>query len=201
MTDTEVIYISGDVEFDGPLVGRNSMTSFALTVAGRHRAGGEFERPLPDDPYYRTLLRPIGFDYDPETFAVSGLNRRDLMSAGTEPVEAMTSASRFVAEAAGDAKPVLVLHPVAVDWAWLHYYWTRFDPNGCPFGYNAAVDLRSIYMGMSGVDYVGSAPKRMPESFRTDLPHTHDALDDARHQGAIFASIMEHAAQRAEVRS
>ena len=66
------VYMSADVEADGPIPGPYSMLSFGLAVAGR-RTGDEPFRP--QDPEAETFyreLKPISPDFVPAALNVSG---------------------------------------------------------------------------------------------------------------------------------
>src|SRR4051794_5599475 len=93
--DQADLYISGDVEADGPIPGEFSMLSFGLAVAGRFD-GDEFE---PADPAQRTFyaeLRPITERWQPEALGVSGLDRDALTRKGRAPAEAMGEAADWI---------------------------------------------------------------------------------------------------------
>src|SRR4051812_31122415 len=105
------LYISADVEADGPIPGLYSMLAFGLTVAGRY----DGERFTAADPFEATFyaeLRPIGDRYDPDALAVSGLDRHALAHDGRDPAEAMDEAAAWVDEQAGDDRAVLVGFPL-----------------------------------------------------------------------------------------
>ncbi|HWT92547.1 MAG TPA: hypothetical protein VN238_06095, partial [Solirubrobacteraceae bacterium] len=75
------VYLSADVETDGPIPGRFSMLSFGLCVAGRGD-GETFERADPEArTFYRELAPLPDAGCDPEALAVSGLDR-DALAAG-----------------------------------------------------------------------------------------------------------------------
>jgi hypothetical protein len=66
------VYISADIESDGPIPGRYSMLSFGLAVAATFD-GRAF---TPRDPAASTFgreLRPIAAEFVPAALAVSGL--------------------------------------------------------------------------------------------------------------------------------
>jgi hypothetical protein len=63
------LYISGDVEADGPIPGPYSMLSFGLCVAGRFD-GERFEAVDPTANTFYAELRPISAEAVPEALAV-----------------------------------------------------------------------------------------------------------------------------------
>jgi len=82
------IYISADIEADGPIPGRYSMLAFGLAVAGTYD-GATFEpRDSAADTFYREL-KPISDEFDAAALKVSGLDRAMLAREGADPVAAM----------------------------------------------------------------------------------------------------------------
>ncbi len=64
-----------------------------------------------------------------------------------------------------------------------------------PFGI-APLDLKSLFMGRYGVRLWSETSKRdILRHVTVDLPHTHNALDDARMQAQICAQLMERPAE------
>ena len=68
------LFISGDVEADGPVPGPYSMLSFGLAVAGRFD-GTDFGAATPVDRTFYAELQPIGEQFVPDALRVSGLDR------------------------------------------------------------------------------------------------------------------------------
>lgn len=75
------LYISVDIEADGPIPGPYSMLSFGAAVAGRQDADG-FTAADPEERTFYRELRPIGEEFVPEALAVSGLDRERLVREG-----------------------------------------------------------------------------------------------------------------------
>lgn len=184
MTD---LYISADVEADGPIPGTFSMLSFGLAVAATFD-GQTFE---PSDPSQQTFyreLKPISDRFDPTALEVSGLDRDRLAHDGAEPQAAMRDATGWVAEraaAAGGARPVLVAYPVVFDWMFLHWYLINFA-GASPFGFSSALDIKTLYQQKAHVTLDQAGRNDLPDELRSPRPHTHNALDDAVEQAEIF---------------
>lgn len=192
------LYISADVETDGPIPGPYSMLSFGLTVVGSYD-GRRFERwPSGRETFYREL-RPISDGFQEEALAVNGLDRADLVERGTPPEQAMDDAARWVREQAGERKAVLVAYPVAFDWSFLYWYFERFATSGSPFGFSSCLDIRTLYQASAGTVHAESGQSAMPASLLPASPHTHNALDDAIEQGELFANVFEWVAGRRNV--
>jgi hypothetical protein len=183
------VYISADVETDGPIPGPYSLLSFGLCVAGVFD-GSSYEAVDPQErtTFYREL-RPISNQYEAEALAVNGLDRSALCRHGTDPSEAMDDAADWVRSIAGERRAVLVAYPVAFDWAFLYWYFVRFAASGSPFGYSSCLDIRTLYQARAQTVFDLSGKRCMPSFLRPDRPHTHNALDDAIEQAQLFTNV------------
>jgi hypothetical protein len=185
------LYVSVDVEADGPIPGPYSMLSFGMAACGTF----DGQLFVPDDPASSTFyaeLKPISDAHVPEALAVSGLDRDRLAAEGRDPGEAMNAAAAWVAEVteAADASPVLVAYPLGFDWMFLYWYWTRFADSGSPFGHSRHLDLKSLYAAKARAMVTRSTKRQMPAELLSDRPHTHNALDDAIEQAEFFHNLM-----------
>jgi hypothetical protein len=186
------VYISADVETDGPIPGPYSMLSFALTVVGRFD-GHAFER-VPDRALtFAARLQPISEEFEPEALEVNRLNREELIAHGTAPEEAMNEAGAWVRDQVGAGRAVLVAYPVAFDWSFLYWYFERFANGGSPFGHSSCLDIRTFFLATAGTVFDEASKDVMPRFLLPTAPHTHDALDDAVEQGQLFANLFEWA--------
>jgi hypothetical protein len=185
------VYISADVEADGPIPGPYSMISFGLAVAGTYD-GRTFTRRDPEATTFYAELRPISDEYDPDALAVSGLDRDRLLREGRDPVEAMSAAARWVREVGRveGGKPVFVAYPLGFDWMFLYWYFVRFAETGSPFGHSRFLDLKTLYAAKSGETVTRSVKGRMPRHLLSRRPHTHNALDDAVEQAELLQNLM-----------
>jgi len=182
------LYISCDVEADGPIPGPYSMASLGAVVAGTFD-GDTFTAADPDAQTFYRELRPISDEYVPEATAVSGLDRDRLVREGADPAVAMADFATWVEAAAGDAKPVFVAYPLGFDWMFVYWYLLRFAGRS-PFGHSSGLDLKTLYAVKAGVP-IGKAVKgSMPRHLRSRRQHTHHALDDAAEQADLFVNLM-----------
>jgi DNA polymerase III epsilon subunit-like protein len=189
------LYISADVETDGPVPGPFSLLSFGLAAVGSYD-GRRFDRwPDGQRTFYREL-QPISEEFDQEALDVNGLDRERLLLEGADPVEAMSAAADWVREISAGHRPVLVAYPVAFDWAFLYWYFERFAVGASPFGHSSCLDIRTLYQAVAGTVFDRSGKAAMPEFLRPSAPHTHDALDDAIEQGQLFANVLSWAMRR-----
>ena len=175
------IYVSTDVETDGPIPGPHSMLSFgsAAYLADKSLVG-TFEANL------ETLL---GASADPGTLAwwrgqpeAWEACRRD-----QRPPEAAMKA--YLAWLKGlPGRPVFVAYPAGFDFLFVYWYLIRFAGES-PFSHSA-LDIKTYAMAMLKKPYRDSTKRNMPRRWFDPLPHTHRALDDAIEQGALFCNML-----------
>jgi hypothetical protein len=181
------IYISADVETDGPIPGRYSMLSFGLAVAATFD-GESFSAKDPEGSTFYRELKPIADAWLPEAIDASGLDRDALARDGEEPQAAMTDATAWVQSVAGDSRPVLVGYPVVFDWMFLHWYFVEFCGDS-PFGFSGALDIKTMYQQKAGVTLGEAGRSDLPPALQASRPHTHNARDDAVEQAEIFNNL------------
>ncbi|MDN3355108.1 exonuclease [Actinomadura sp. DC4] len=183
------VYVSVDVEADGPIPGPYSLLSLGMAACGTADGAGF----TASDPAARTFyaeLKPISDTFVPDALAVSGLDRERLAVEGRDPGEAMSAASAWVAEIAAGATPVFVAYPLGYDWMWAYWYFVRFAERGSPFGHSRHVDMKTLYAAKAGTLISRSTKSQMPADLLSRRPHTHNALDDAVEQAELFQNLM-----------
>lgn len=175
------IYISTDIEADGPIPGPHSMLSFASAAYLADKTLlGTFSRNL--ETLTGALPHPdteAWWKTQPEAWAAC---RQDLV----EPARAMHEYVEWLSALPG--KCVFVGYPVAYDFMFVYWYLMRFVGKS-PFSHSA-LDIKTFAMSLLRSDYRGSTKKRMPKRWFDDIPHTHVALDDALGQGALFCNML-----------
>ena len=183
------IYVSADIEADGPIPGEYSMLSFGFSVAARYD-GTTFNRANPEEQTFYRELKPISDKFDPEATAAAQLDRAALTIRGADPGAAMSEAHAWVKEVARGARPVFVAYPLGFDWMFLYYYFIRFA-GASPFGFSSCLDMKTMYVTKSGKLITKATKSQMPPSLRSSRRHTHNALDDAIEQADLFANLFE----------
>jgi hypothetical protein len=108
---------------------------------------------------------------------------------GCEPREALLELREWLLRQAGTHRAVIVGSPVTYDFMWLYWYWWHFLKEMPPFGFSG-LDVRSYFMGMHGVDFLGTGKERYLKHYPNEYAHTHDPLDDARQQGRIWNDMV-----------
>ncbi|WP_369274257.1 3'-5' exoribonuclease [Streptomyces sp. R11] len=182
------LYISVDIEADGPIPGPYSMLSLGAAVAGVQDADGFTAADPERDTFYREL-RPVSEEFVPEALAVSGLDRERLRKEGLDPGLALAQFTRWVREVSGDAQPVMCGYPASYDWTFLYWYLIRFT-GASPFGHSGCLDMKTLYATKAGLPLRAVAKGTMPRELLSRRRHTHHALDDAVEQAELFANLM-----------
>lgn len=164
------------------------MLSFGIVYAGAFD-GSVFYRPESYDEKFYVELKPISENFEQEALDINGLNRDHLIQHGSDPQTAMSDAARWVRHRAGRGSPVIVAYPLSFDWSWLYWYFVQFSRTGSPFGYSRGFDIKTAIAVKLGRMVSSSGRARIPETVKSNLPHTHHALDDAAEQAEIFANV------------
>lgn len=183
------IYVSTDVEADGPIPGPHSMLSFASAAYLTDKTlVGTFEANLELLP--GAVGHPDTMEWwkgQPEAWAACRTNVRD-------PALVMPDYVAWLKSLPG--KPVFVGYPAAYDFMFVYWYLMKFAGES-PFSHSA-LDIKTYAMAVLGTEYRKSVKQNMPKDWFDDLPHTHVALDDAKGQGALFCNML--AARKAKYR-
>jgi hypothetical protein len=173
------LYIATDVEADGPIPGPYSMISLGMSVVGR-----------PDLSFY-TEIKPISDDFRPDALAVSGLDRQQLLNDAPDAESAMQAAFEWLDGLKEYGTPVFLAAPAVWDGMFVHWYFMRFVGQS-PFGpTGSGVDLRSYWMGVTGLGWIESRKDHITRTTGLDdLEHTHHAGEDAIELAQIFEAAL-----------
>ena len=176
-----MIYVSIDVETDGPCPGVNSMLS--LGAVAFDEQGKEVAA------YSANLLEIEGAKPDPNTMAWWGTQREAWRMAreGARPAgEVMPAFRRWLLSLPG--RKVAVAYPAGFDFTFVYWYLHRFAGD-CPLGFSC-IDLKSYACAKLGLPFNETTKKRMPKRWFEGLPrHSHLAEDDAREQGMLWGKM------------
>jgi hypothetical protein len=183
------IYISVDVETDGPIPGPNSMLSLGAAAYKRvgvgKAKGTDFELI---GTFSANLVELQGATPDPDTakwwegqpeaWAACRENPRD-------PTFAMQDFAKWVN--AFGIKPVFVGYPAGFDFLFVYWYLIKFTGTS-PFSFSA-LDIKSYAMAVMSIDYRDVTKRSMKPYLPADKPHTHVAVEDAVEQGELFCNL------------
>lgn len=175
------IYVSTDIETDGPVPGLNSMLSFGSaayladkTLVATFSANLETLDGANADPATMAWWKT-----QPEAWEACHINRQT-------PAAVMPQYVSWLKGLSGSL--VFVGYPAAFDFMFITYYLYRFAGES-PFSY-FALDIKSYAMAIMKNDFYKVSKSSMPKRWFDDLPYTHVALDDAVSQGALFCNML-----------
>lgn len=176
------IYVSTDVETDGPIPGPHSMLSIGSAAYTADKVlVATFSANLETLPGAQAHPKTAQWwATQPEAWAACRKNLE-------QPEHAMKRYAAWVKSLEG--RPVFVAYPAGFDFSFVYWYLIRFAGES-PFSFSA-LDLKSFAMAVLKKDYREISKRNMPKHWFDDLPHTHVALDDAIEQGALFCNILK----------
>jgi hypothetical protein len=181
------IYVSTDVEADGPIPGPHSMLSFGSAA---YRADKQLIAT-----FTANLELLPGASGHPDTMAwwqrqpaAWEACRRDPQP----PAEVMLRYVEWLEALPGP--PVFAGYPAAYDFLFVYWYLMRFVGRS-PFSHSA-LDIKTLAMALLDSDYREASKRRMPRRWFDDLPHSHVALDDAIEQGALLCNMLAELRKR-----
>jgi hypothetical protein len=181
------VYVSTDIEADGPIPGPHSMLSIgsaAYTVDGVLLA-----------TFTANLLELPAAAAHPDTAAWWARQPEAWAAARHDPKPprvVMRDYDRWVRQLPG--QPVFAGYPAGYDFMFVHWYLMKFVGR-CPFA-RRALDTHSYAMAVLGTTYAESRRESLPSRWRGTAAHTHVALDDAIEQGEILCRILRENAER-----
>ena len=178
------IYVSTDVESDGPIPGPHSMLSFASAAYTADK----------------TLLSTFSANLDLLPGAVG--HPATMVWWATQPVA--WAACRIDLQPPEQAlhayvvwlktlpgTPIFVAYPAGFDFLFVYWYLIRFAGES-PFSHSA-LDIKTYAMALLKIEYRATVKRAMPQHWFGPHPHTHVALDDAIAQGTLFCNMLaEH---------
>jgi DNA polymerase III epsilon subunit-like protein len=166
------VYISVDVETSGPIPGTYSMLSLGACEVGR------------TDRRFYVELRPTSEISLPDAMKIVGRSLADFAQSGHDPTEAMTAFRDWIHQVSEGHEPVFVGFNATFDWSFVNWYFHTYLSDN-PFGFGG-IDIKSYYMGLAGCSWADTRSSRIPQQFKGESPHTHNALDDAVEQAEMF---------------
>jgi hypothetical protein len=175
------VYVSTDVETDGPIPGPHSLLSFASAAY------------LADKTLVATFTANLvtlpGAAADPATLAWWQQHPEAWAQTRADPEEPAAVMPRYVAWLKKlPGRPVFVAYPAGFDFLFVYWYLIRFAGES-PFSFSA-LDIKTYAMALLRTEYREAVKRNMPRRWFDDLPHRHVALDDALEQGALFCNML-----------
>lgn len=176
------IYVSTDIETDGPIPGANSMLSLGSVAFD--------ERGVEIASFAINFELLPGASPNPKTMEWWRSQREAWAAARKDPVESKAAMERYLAwvdKLPGD--PVFVAYPLLFDMMFVYWYLIRFCGRS-PFSHSG-IDIKTLaYAAMGSTAYRGAAKRNMPKHWKPPKNrHSHVAIEDAREQGLLFFNI------------
>jgi DNA polymerase III epsilon subunit-like protein len=164
-------FVMVDIESDGPIPGDYSMISFGAVIV----------EPLLSRTFYGRL-RPISEAWIPESLAVSGHTRNEILEF-PPAAQVMAEFRDWLAQNV-PGQPRFISDNNGFDWQFINWYFHHFL-GANPFGFSST-NLGSLYKG---------AVKDFFKNFKhlRKTRHTHHPVDDAKGNAEAFlAMIQQH---------
>lgn len=175
------IYVSTDVETDGPIPGPHSMLSIgSAAYSAEKKLIATFSANL------ETLPHATGHPSTMEWWKTQPDAWKACRENLEPPDRAMKRYLLWLKQLPG--KPVFVAYPAGFDFTFVYWYLIKFTGES-PFSHSA-LDIKSFAMAILRKDFRDSTKRNMPRDWFDNLPHTHKALDDAMEQGALFCNML-----------
>ena len=179
MANTEA-FISVDIETAGPNPSQYAMLSIGACTVSE-----------PVQTFY-VELQPDREAFVPEALQVSGLNLDELRENGIPPEGAMSQFADWIEQVTPEGgRPVFVAFNALFDWTFVNDYFHRYLGHN-PFGHSA-LDMKAFYMGLRGVTWDETGFEKVTQHFGINHSLTHNALQDALDQAALFRKMLEKA--------
>ena len=175
------IYISTDIESDGPVPGIYSMLSFgsvALTL---------------DKEIISTFSANLeclpGAMQDPPTMEWWSTQKEAWIEARRDPQDPALVMKRYVSWLKSlDGKPVFVGYPAGFDFMYIYWYLIKFAGES-PFTF-LCCDIKSYAQAVLKKPFYEITKSTMPKAWFDSCNKTHVALDDAIEQGFLFCNMV-----------
>ena len=175
------IYVSTDVEADGPIPGPHSMLSLGSAA---------FESDGTEVATFTANLELLpGACGHPDTMKWWKKKAEAWQSCREHTRPAALVMADYVAWLDGlPGRPVLVGYPAAYDFMFVYWYLMRFVGRS-PFSFSA-LDIKTMAMTMLGKNFYESTKNNMPKHWFGTTRHSHVALQDAIEQGVLFCNML-----------
>ncbi|NJD34829.1 MAG: 3'-5' exoribonuclease [Betaproteobacteria bacterium] len=175
------LYVSTDIETNGPMVGKHAMLSIGSAVFTADKQllatfSANLETPSDTEPDERTMA---WWSAQSSAWAACRVNLE-------APKKAITRYVAWLKELPGNL--VFVAYPAAFDFPFVLWYLGHFAGEN-PFGYSV-IDIKTFAMAIMRKPYRECGRASMPNEWFDPCPHTHVALDDAIEQGQLFCNII-----------
>jgi hypothetical protein len=181
-SNKQEIYVSVDIEADGPIPGPNSMLSFG---AAAFKTDGTMVDTFTAN--LETLPNAMGDHKTMEWWKTQEQAWKACRQNQQDPETAIANFVEWVEKLPG--KPVFVGYPVAYDFMFVYWYMMKFVGRS-PFSHSG-LDMKTYAFSILKKGYRKSTKRFMPKSWFPKSRHTHVALDDAIERGQLFCNMLK----------
>ncbi|NEP88589.1 MAG: exonuclease [Okeania sp. SIO2C2] len=180
---TTEIYVSTDIETDGPIPGPHSMLSIASAAyTGDKQLVATFTANLETLPGAQGHPKTLKWwSEQPAAWEACRVNPQ-------LPEQVMPEYHAWVKALPGE--PIFVAYPAAFDYMFVYWYCLKFVGDN-PFNH-WGLDIRSYAMAFLKRNYRESGKQNLPPEWLEDIPLNHVALDDAIQQGILFCNLLQN---------
>lgn len=169
---------SVDTEASGPTPSTGSLIAVGACLVGD-----------PEVSFYEEIRPAEEAPWDDGAERIHGLTRQHLAEHGAPAHETALRWASWIAAVAGGSRPILVGFNAAFDWMFVADLFHRYIGRN-PFGISA-IDLKAVYLGRHAIDEWRRTTRRdVAVHYPTELPMTHNALDDARSQAQVARLLL-----------
>ena len=173
-------YVSVDIETAGPNPGQYSLLSIGACLVSQ-----------PVHSFY-VELQPVNENMLPEALEIHGLSLEELNRNGLPPGKAMAKFESWLQEVLPSGQlPQFVAFNAPFDWMFVNDYFHRYLGHN-PFGHTA-LDIKAFYMGYTGSSWVETSMRNVSIEYLEGRNISHNALEDAIDQAAIFSRLYHQA--------
>ena len=177
------LFLSCDIETDGPIPGDYSMLSFgvvALDETGHvHDTFTENLMPLPGARQCPKTM--AWWKGQPEAWEACMKSRK-------EPLYTLHAFVEWVEDLKKTHAVTMVCMPAGFDYMFMYWYMIKFAGQS-PLSFSC-IDMKTYVMATQKLPYRASSKRNWPKRWKPKTAkHTHIALDDALEQGLTFINM------------
>lgn len=139
---------------------------------------------------FYAVLRPLSERYDPKAIIrTSGRNIKYYIQNGKDPKEAIKKFYDFLLNIKNKTgrRVLLASDNPEFDVGWIRLYLELFGYKASEILHHNPMSIKDLARGITR--NLRTNLYRLPEEFKVDLPHTHNALDDAIRNAKILIKL------------
>ncbi len=185
------IYISTDIETDGPIPGEYSMLSLGSVAVD--------EKGVFLDSFQINIKELEGAKKNEETMQFWRKNIESYKKATSNQIEPNVAIKNYIEwiknlEKKHNSRAVFIAYPATFDFMFVYWYMIKLCGES-PFSFTA-LDIKTLAYSVmkkesNKTSFYNVKKSTMPKSWIEKIEEKHDALSDAKQQAKLFTKIME----------